>query len=162
MEIAIMTAEPMVFKLPETMKIEECLPLDQFIRTTPDCTIHLDGLNVQEFSGLAAQTAAVELLINRLLQSGAERRNLQAKSFGGACMTEHANDIDSGNATFAKGFLKKEGIPCVSSSLGGVQARRVQFIPTLGAARQLQIAGVVPDEIRPVKQPRPRSEITSF
>jgi hypothetical protein len=93
MEIAIMTAEPMVFKLPETMKIEECLPLDQFIRTTPDCTIHLDGLNVQEFSGLAAQTAAVELLINRLLQSGAERRNLQAKSFGGACMTEHANDI---------------------------------------------------------------------
>lgn len=105
---------------------------------------------------------AVELLINRLLQFGAERNNFQAKIFGGSRMTEHSSDIGAGNAAFAKDFLEKEGIPCVASSLGGVQARRVQFIPTSGAARQLQVSGFAPEELRPVKQTRPRSEITLF
>ena len=53
-----MTAEPVVFDLPETMKVEECHALDQFIRGTPDCTIYLCGRHVKKFSGLGAQTAA--------------------------------------------------------------------------------------------------------
>lgn len=53
-----MTAEPVTFDLPETMKVEECHALDQFLRATPDCTIHLNGQNVQKFGGLAAQTVA--------------------------------------------------------------------------------------------------------
>ena len=53
-----MTAEPVVFDLPETMKVEECHALDQFIRGTPDCTIYLSGRHVKKFSGLGAQTAA--------------------------------------------------------------------------------------------------------
>ena len=105
---------------------------------------------------------AVELLINKLLKSGALRCNLQAKLFGGARMTEHAGDISAGNATFAKDFLEKEGIPCLSSSLGGLQARRVQFIPTTGAARQLQISGIPPSETLQVRPQRPQPEITLF
>jgi chemotaxis protein CheD len=105
---------------------------------------------------------AIELLINRLLQSGAERTNLQAKLFGGARMTDHARDIGAGNAVFAKEFLDKEGIACISSSLGGTKARRVQFFPTTGAARQLQIAGVAPDEVVQTRPVRTAPEITLF
>jgi len=105
---------------------------------------------------------AIELLINRLLKSGAERCHLQAKLFGGARMTDHARDIGAGNAAFAKEFLEREDITCVSSSLGGEQARRVQFVPTTGAARQLQIAGMAVDEtIRP-RQVRTPQDITLF
>jgi chemotaxis protein CheD len=105
---------------------------------------------------------AIELLINRILQSGAERGTLQAKLFGGARMTDHAGDIGSGNAAFAKDFLSKEGIACLSSSLGGTKARRVQFVPTTGAARQLQIAGAPPEEVARTRPVRTAPEITLF
>lgn len=105
---------------------------------------------------------AMELLINQLLRSGAERYRLQAKLFGGARMTNHARDIGATNAAFAIDFLEKEGIPCLSSSLGGTKARRVLFTPTTGAARQLQISG--PPPIAETLKPKRRTEadITLF
>ncbi len=87
---------------------------------------------------------AMELLINKLLAAGGRRQELQAKLFGGARMTEHAQDIGGANARFALEFLERERIPCVSQSLGGNKARRVRFYPTTGAAKQLQISGVAP------------------
>lgn len=105
---------------------------------------------------------AMELLINRMLGAGAQRANLQAKVFGGARMTEHAGGIGTTNAAFAQDFLEKEGIPQVSRSLGGDKARRVQFVPTTGAARQMQVAGEMPDE-RVIKRPaRLEPDITLF
>ncbi len=105
---------------------------------------------------------AMELLINRVLRAGGDRRNLQAKLFGGARMTDHSRDIGRSNADFALEFLEREGIACVSQSLGGDKARRVQFTPTTGAARQLQVVGPAPD-IAPVKRPPPQnSDITLF
>ena len=105
---------------------------------------------------------AMELLINRMLRAGAERANLHAKLFGGARMTDHAKDIGKGNAIFAEDFLQKEGIPCISASLGGDMARRVQFIPTTGAARQMQIAGAAPEERVPRRISAPAPDITLF
>jgi len=105
---------------------------------------------------------AMELLINRMLRAGAERANLHAKLFGGARMTDHAKDIGKGNAIFAEDFLQKEGIPCISASLGGDMARRVQFIPTTGAARQMQIAGAAPEERVPRRTTAPAPDITLF
>jgi chemotaxis protein CheD len=87
---------------------------------------------------------AMELLINKLLVAGGSRQEMQAKLFGGARMTEHAQDIGGANARFALEFLKRESIPCVSQSLGGNKARRVRFYPTTGAAKQLQISGISP------------------
>lgn len=105
---------------------------------------------------------AMELLINKLLRLGVERHRLEAKLFGGARMTDHSRDIGASNARFAQDFLSKEGIPCLSSSLGGTKARRVQFIPTTGYARQLQIAGPPPAPELPKRTPRPQQEITLF
>ncbi|MBQ2260636.1 MAG: chemotaxis protein CheD [Loktanella sp.] len=104
---------------------------------------------------------AMELLINTLLRAGADRRRLQAKLFGGARMTIHARDIGYSNAQFATGFLDRESIPCLSQSLGGTLARRIQFVPTTGAARQMQIAGVPPPEPVLVR-PTPTPDITLF
>lgn len=104
---------------------------------------------------------AMELLINKVLRAGGNRSDLKAKLFGGARMTEHARDIGHSNGVFAKEFLQREGIPCVSQSLGGEMARRVQFVPTTGAARQLQVTGQAPVEvIKP--RPKPVEDITLF
>jgi chemotaxis protein CheD len=80
---------------------------------------------------------AMELLINGLLQRGARRERLEAKLFGGARVLNHSTDIGEGNARFAIDFLKAEGVAHVGGSLGGYQARRVEFWPVSGRARQV-------------------------
>ena len=78
---------------------------------------------------------AMEMLINGLLTRGASRHGLRAKVFGGARMNAGMADIGAKNASFIRRFLADEEIPLVSESLGGVQARRVQFWPVTGRAR---------------------------
>ncbi|MBE1297517.1 chemotaxis protein CheD [Phycobacter azelaicus] len=83
---------------------------------------------------------AMELLINGVMKKGAERRNLKAKVFGGAKMSVNLSDIGASNAQFVQQFLKDEGIPCISSSVGGTSARRVRFHPVTGSAQQTRVA----------------------
>jgi chemotaxis protein CheD len=78
-------------------------------------------------------------LVNELLKNGAERGRLQAKLFGGARIMSNLPDIGRRNAESALAFLRNEGIPCKSQSLGGNQARRVRFWPATGRAQQLLI-----------------------
>lgn len=83
---------------------------------------------------------AMELLINGLLAAGAERARLRAKVFGGGRMMAGVTDIGARNADFARRFLSHEGVPVVAASLGGSTARRIQFWPTDGRARQHRLA----------------------
>ena len=105
---------------------------------------------------------AMELLINHLLRTGAQRHALIAKMFGGARMTDHSRDIGQSNVTFARDFLQQEGIKCLSESLGGDKARRLQFTPTTGAARQMQISGPAPDIDQVKRAPRLAADFTLF
>jgi chemotaxis protein CheD len=82
---------------------------------------------------------AMEVLINDLLKLGASRERLQAKLFGGAKIMERLNDIGAENVLFAQRFLATEGIPVVGESLGGRRARRVEFWPVGGRARQREV-----------------------
>ncbi len=84
---------------------------------------------------------AMELLVNGLLNKGAQRRRLQAKLFGGARMVEGLTDVGEMNASFAEKFLAAERIVLVSSSLRGQHGRRIQFWPVSGRARQILIGG---------------------
>lgn len=84
-------------------------------------------------------SAAMEQLVNAMLKAGADRKRLQAKLFGGARIMPNLPDIGRRNAESALAFLENEGIPCVSRSLGGTQARRVRFWPSTGRAQQLLI-----------------------
>lgn len=79
---------------------------------------------------------AMEILINDLMKLGARRERLQAKLFGGARLFDGLGDIGAANAAFAKHFLQTEGVEVVGASLGGLKARRVEFWPADGRARQ--------------------------
>lgn len=98
---------------------------------------------------------AMELLINALLKRGATRERLEAKLFGGARMMGGLSDIGSQNAQFARDFLRRENIRIVGDSLGGDRARRVQFWPASGRARQLLVAAHEAPRETPPPAPAP-------
>lgn len=83
---------------------------------------------------------AMELLVNALLAVGAKRDRLECKLFGGAHMLDGLTDVGTQNSEFALSFLQAEGIRYLGGSLGGTSARRVQFWPASGRARQM-VAG---------------------
>jgi chemotaxis protein CheD len=78
---------------------------------------------------------AMELLINEMLKAGAMRSQLRAHLYGGANLHAGMHEIGSANAAFAREFLERDGIPLVHSSLGGGQARRIDFRTAAGQAR---------------------------
>lgn len=84
---------------------------------------------------------AIEVLINGLLRKGAERSRLEARLFGGARLSPHLPDIGGQNASFAKAYLENEEIRTMHrGSVGGQQARRIQFWPVTGRVRQSLLA----------------------
>jgi chemotaxis protein CheD len=87
-------------------------------------------------NGLRYGVNAMELLINGLLQRGARRDRLRGKLFGGARVLDGFSDIGRQNAAFAERFFRDESVAYLGGSLGGSQARRIQFWPTTGRARQ--------------------------
>lgn len=107
-------------------------------------------------SGLQYGVHAMELLVNGILARGGRRDRLEAKLFGGARLALNLPDIGGRNAEFANDFLRREGITFVGGSLGGTAARRIQFWPCSGRARQSTLvqAGASVD-IAPVPPPRP-------
>jgi len=78
----------------------------------------------------------MELLVNGLLQRGAQRQRLEAKLFGGARTIEKMINIGEKNSEFAQKFLKNENIKHIGGSLGGLAGRRIEFWPVSGRARQ--------------------------
>ncbi|RIK71006.1 MAG: chemotaxis protein CheD [Planctomycetota bacterium] len=65
---------------------------------------------------------AMELLINRIMQLGGDRRRLQAKVFGGAnvlALRGAEMQIGKRNVEFVTQFLADEGIPLVAQRVGG-------------------------------------------
>ncbi len=77
---------------------------------------------------------AMELLINEMMDKGANRFKLQAKCFGGADVLHINNDsknhksVGSVNMEFIEAFLKEERIPIVGSDLGGSLGRNIHFV----------------------------------
>ena len=82
---------------------------------------------------------AMELLINGILKRGGNRHGLEAKIFGGANVVAALSDVGARNAAFARQFLGDEGIAVVGGDIGGTSARRVQYCPKTGKARQVLV-----------------------
>jgi chemotaxis protein CheD len=76
---------------------------------------------------------AMELLINGMFKLGAKRENIRAKAFGGASMLPSTNRSDNFlcvgevNCRFIVEFLKNDGIPLITSDLGGERGRVIRF-----------------------------------
>jgi len=105
---------------------------------------------------------AMELLINEMLKAGATRSGLRAHLYGGANMHAGMQAIGTSNASFAKDFLARDGIPLMHSDLGGVRARRVDFRAALGQARCRAVEAEVPVETRKPVISQKQGEVELF
>lgn len=73
---------------------------------------------------------AMELLINKIMRLGGNRKYFIAKAFGGAHMLpviNKNNSIGSKNVDFVLEFMQSESIKIVSSDLGGNETRKIFF-----------------------------------
>jgi len=91
-------------------------------------------------NGLRYGVQSMELLVNALLRKGARRERLEVKLFGGAHLFDGLSDVGGQNAAFAERFLRDEGLTYVGGSLRGDRARRIQYWPVSGRARQILLA----------------------
>lgn len=93
---------------------------------------------------------AMEVLINDLLKMGAQKKNLEAKVFGGAqvIQTTAMAAVGTQNGDFVKGYLKSEEIPILAEDLGGESPRRIYFYPETGKVSVLRIPSTAHAEIR--------------
>jgi chemotaxis receptor (MCP) glutamine deamidase CheD len=117
---------------------------------------------------------AMELLINKIMGLGGDRRRLRAKAFGGADLMGFGGiKIGAKNSAFVREFLSIEGIPLTAQRLGGQQALAVHFLTETAKAmvRPLQgsaLAALARDEERFGKQiihkpaPEREEDITLF
>ncbi len=74
---------------------------------------------------------ALRELLARILALGADRRRLQAKVFGGACVVEafrrSAGHLGARNVEAALRFLEAERIPVMAEDTGGERGRKLLF-----------------------------------
>jgi chemotaxis protein CheD len=77
---------------------------------------------------------AMELLINQLMKTGAVRKNLEAKVFGGGNVIPNMSSMKIGdrNANFVRQYLKNEDIRIIGEDLCDSYARKVYFFPLTG------------------------------
>ena len=69
---------------------------------------------------------AMELLVNELMDTGADRTRLRAHAFGAAAVNKNlTSSVAAQNGVFIKKFLEREGIPLISERLGGSLPREV-------------------------------------
>jgi chemotaxis protein CheD len=79
---------------------------------------------------------SMELIINGMMKLGASRQRIQAKAFGGSSMLPASGTpgdfacVGEVNCRFIVEFLKNDGIPLISSDLGGSRGRVVLFDAT--------------------------------
>jgi chemotaxis protein methyltransferase CheR len=92
-------------------------------------------------SGARFGLHAMEILINELMQKGADRRRLVAKVFGAAAVNRALTcTVAAQNGAFIRSFLARENIPLLVERLGGSVAREVYMRTDNGEAHVRTIA----------------------
>lgn len=88
----------------------------------------------------------MEVLLNGLYKKNARKDHMQVKLFGGAKMFQSSFDPGKKNAEFITRFMRDEGFNVIATSLGGNQARRIEFCPVDGRTRQKLMAEQVQEK----------------
>ncbi|MDG5799395.1 chemotaxis protein CheD [Marinilabiliaceae bacterium ANBcel2] len=81
---------------------------------------------------------AIEKLIDKMIQLGCKRENMQAKIFGGGDLISQTNSsmlIGERNIRIARMILEDKKIPVVASSTGGKKGRKILFFTDTGEVR---------------------------
>lgn len=98
---------------------------------------------------------AIEKLIEKLVNLGCKKINLQAKVFGGGAVIETNNAnfcVGARNAQLAMELLEEHRIPVVAQSVGGKNGRKLMFMTSTGEVFQKIIPNqhfVLPDIDKP-------------
>lgn len=91
----------------------------------------------EENSSARFGNIAIERLIEKLLDMGAQKKNLKAKIFGGACVIEafnKENHLGKKNVRMARKVLANEAIPVLNEDVEGRLGRRIIFRVADGTA----------------------------
>ncbi|MBI9107027.1 MAG: chemotaxis protein CheD [Spirochaetales bacterium] len=117
--------------------------------------LHLSGTLLQEDEltkkSMRYGLTAMEVLIAEMLKSGAQRRNLSAKIFGGGKVLKSSTkipNIGDQNIGFARAFLKTEGIPLLKENVGDSVGRKIFFLTKQNSifVRRVEIESAVAEE----------------
>ena len=92
----------------------------------------LPGATTDSGSSIRYGAHAMEVLINSLMREGARRDRLEVYLFGGAKVMKGLPHIGESNCTFARQFVRDEGLRLTHTDLGGQQGRRIRFKPATG------------------------------
>jgi chemotaxis protein CheD len=94
-------------------------------------------------------TYAMEVLINELQKMGANRRNFEAKVFGGGAVLRGftVTNVGERNAEFVLRYLKTENIHVAAQDLLDIYPRKVYFFPQNGLVRVKKLRTVHNDTI---------------
>lgn len=88
-----------------------------------------EGLESPKYGNIA-----INMLYQKVLECGAQRKNLVAKIFGGASQYQSSVlNIGERNVLIAETMLEKLGIPVVAKSVGGSRGRKIIFDTETGA-----------------------------
>lgn len=112
----------------------------------PDSTQFSNVNNPMKFADLA-----IPILLERMEQKGALKRNLKAKIAGGASMFNFSDksmimDIGNRNGISVKKVLKEIGIPIIGEDTGGNKGRTMIF-DTINGVVQIKTVGIGIKEI---------------
>ncbi|MFA5172323.1 MAG: chemoreceptor glutamine deamidase CheD [Sulfuriferula sp.] len=93
-----------------------------------------DPLNSSVSPSMRYGVHAMDILIEKLLQAGAKRENLEAKVFGGGNVLQGFGTMNVGerNSEFVLGYLEAAKIAVASQDLNGAYPRKVYFFPRTG------------------------------
>lgn len=87
--------------------------------------------------------AAMEQLVNDILELGGKRENLEFKVVGGAKVLDLAFDVGANNAQFVRDYLKTEGFAISAEDLGDCFARKIYYSPLSGKLRVKRLIATV-------------------
>lgn len=91
---------------------------------------------------------AMESLINEILKAGGDKSRLRAKLFGGGKIVENMSDVGNRNISFAREFIRAEGLQLDKGDLGLTYPRKVKFFPHLGKAMVKRLRSLKNDTIQ--------------
>jgi chemotaxis protein CheD len=87
---------------------------------------------------------AMELLINQMMQLGADRCRMRASVYGGARVLAGLSDIGKCNIDFALKYLHDEKIPVAVQNTGGTLPRKLYLDPIKCQPTCVSIAKITP------------------
>ncbi|MGK5092478.1 chemotaxis protein CheD [Deltaproteobacteria bacterium TL4] len=110
--------------------IQGVIGMNHFLMSSPK-----NDLKTQESTSNPSRygTCAMEILIDNMLKSGAQKRNLKAKAFGGGAVLQNGlakdgvNRVGEDNIQFIKKYLMLEKIHLVGADLGGDSGRVIHL-----------------------------------